>query len=85
MHYSRIQSLTLDVLSTSELLVRGFPHLGGGLASAGYQSSARGPGAHFNLPPPSALHPLLTAAFGLPSCDLQPPVWCCRDAGSPEK
>lgn len=36
MHYSRIQSLTLDVLSTSELLVRGFPHLGGGLASAGY-------------------------------------------------
>lgn len=31
MHYSRIQSLTLDVLSTSELLVRGFLHLGGAL------------------------------------------------------
>lgn len=80
-HYSRIQSLTLDVLSTSELLVRGSLHLGEPCIRW-VSSSAWGLGADFNLPPPSALRLLLAAALILPSCDLQSPMWCRRDAGA---
>lgn len=83
MHYSRIQSLTLDVLSTSELLVSGslIPgvwHLPGIVLCSGARGLPNLLGAGFN-PPPS--WSLTSWPQFPPSCRFLPLAWCSKDAG----
>lgn len=85
-HYSRIQSLTLDVLSTSELLVSGSLIPGGwNLPGIVLCSGARGLpnllGEGFNPPPPPPSWSLTSWPRFPPSCRFLPLAWCSRDSG----